>query len=72
MKLNIQIERYKIVYGKYPKNLIDLNSKIELRGLTYSTNKDFTNYRIEYLMDQFNREYFDSESKSWGTLGWND
>lgn len=72
MKLNIQLERYKIEYGKYPKNLINLNSKIELRGLVYSTNKDFTNYRIEYLMDQFNREYYHSESNSWGTLGWND
>jgi hypothetical protein len=41
-------------------------------GLTYTTNNDFTNYRIEYLMDQFNREYFDSKSKSWSTLGWND
>ena len=72
MKLNSQLERYKIENGKYPKNLINLNSKIELKGLTYSTNKDFTNYRIEYLMDQFNREYYDSESNSWGTLGWND
>lgn len=72
VKLNIQIEQYKIEHGQYPKNLLDLNSSISLSGLTYVPNSGLTNYRIEYLMDQFNKEYFDSELQKWGTLGWND
>ena len=72
VKLNSQIERYRSEHGKYPGNLYSLDSTIRLSGLIYTTSSDYTNYRIEYLMDQFNREYFDSKSKSWGTLGWND
>lgn len=72
VKLNIQIEQYKIEHGQYPKNLLDLNSRISLSDLTYIPNSRLTNYRIEYYMDQFNREYFDSELNKWGTLGWND
>lgn len=72
VKLNTQIERYRSEHGKYPGNLDSLHSSIRLSGLIYTTTSDYSNYRIEYLMDQFNREYFDSKSKSWGTLGWND
>lgn len=72
VKLNAQIENYRMEHGKYPAQLTDMKTGIELSGLVYSTNGDLTSYRIEYLMDQFNREYFESKSKSWGTLGWND
>ncbi|RYE19687.1 MAG: hypothetical protein EOP51_19405 [Sphingobacteriales bacterium] len=72
VRLNLQIEDYKTKYSKYPQNLSDLNAAFSLSGLTYRANEDLTNYSIEYLMDQFNREYYKSDSKEWGTLGWND
>jgi hypothetical protein len=72
VNLTLQLEHYKMKTGRYPENLSKLSTKIQITGLTYSTNTDRTTYRIEYLMDQFDRAYFVSESKTWGTLGWND
>jgi hypothetical protein len=67
-----QIKSFKIKNGRYPNDIKDINTTIEITGLVYSVNPTGTNYRIEYLMDQFNKEYFESDSGTWDTLGWND
>jgi len=72
VEITSQLEFYKKEKGIYPKDLILIKDEIEIPGLKYYTNPQQTNFRLEYLMDQYNREYFDSESNKWGTLGWND
>ena len=72
VEINAQLELFKKEYGKYPKDLMQIKNEIEIDGLKYSTYSSDTNYDLEYLMDSFNREYFDSKSGEWRTLGWND
>jgi len=65
------LENFKKRNGHYPGTLSNA-SEITLSGLTYEAINNLEDYKIEYFMDGFNREYFDSESNEWGTKGWND
>ena len=72
LKINAELEIFKMENGTYPKNLIQLKSDVDIDGLKYTTDSAYTKYELEYLMDGFDREIFDSYSKEWSTLGWND
>jgi hypothetical protein len=72
MKICTEIENYHQVKGYYPKSLEEIDNKIEITGLFYSVDSSGSNYWLEYLMDGFNHEFYDSKSKAWGSLGWND
>lgn len=72
LSITKSLEQFKDKHGVYPVNLDKLNDKIELSGLHYSVSNTFQEYQIEYLMDEFNREFYNSGTKKWGTMGWND
>jgi hypothetical protein len=72
LSITESLEQFKGKYGAYPVNLGKLNNKIELSGLNYLTDSTFQEYEIEYLMDEFNREFYNSNTKKWDTKGWND
>jgi len=71
VQITKQLEKYRIKHGYYPKELPQATT-ILLKGLEYEPDSNLLNFHMEYLMDGFNREYFDSVDKEWGTLGWHD
>ena len=66
-----RINMYAKERGRLPDSLIQVTG-IRISGLRYSTDTSHKRYHLEYLMDQFNREYYDSKSNRWRKLGWND
>lgn len=65
------LKNYKKAHGCCPSKLREVTT-VSLNGLNYQVDRKEQTYRIEYLMDGFNREYYESENAKWGTLGWND
>lgn len=72
LAIKTQLELFRKANGKYPKDLTQIKNIIKIDGLKYSTYSSDTNYELEYLMDEFNKEHFDSNSGKWSTSGWND
>jgi hypothetical protein len=70
--LVMDLEAYHAREGRYPEQLSALGKPYRLEGLSYSVHPVKRTYYFEYLMDGFNREYYDSAYRKWGTLGWND
>lgn len=67
-----QIMHYQSVNGHYPATLQEINTSIRLHQPTYHSYDQGQSFRLEYYMDGFNREYYDTQQGGWGTLGWND
>ena len=65
----MQIEKFKNNTGAYPKDLKQIEASNKIDGIKYDVDSDGKNFRIEYLMDGFNKEFFDSDNQRWGTLG---
>ncbi len=70
--LVMDLAAYHAREGRYPEQLGALGKPYALEGLMYWVDPVKQTYRFEYLMDGFNREYYDSAQQRWGTLGWND
>lgn len=70
--LQQQIESYKILYGRYPSNLADLNPQDSETNFHYSVDSLGKEYELGYYMDGINRMYYDSASEEWTSYGWND
>ena len=70
-EIKAQLEDYHRKRGQYPADLSHATT-ITIKGLRYIPSASRTGYYIEYLMDGFNRRFYNSETKEWGTLGWND
>jgi hypothetical protein len=70
--LVMDLAAYHAREGRYPEQLSALGRSYALDGLIYSVHPVKKTYYFEYLMDGFNREYYDSAYQHWGTLGWND
>jgi hypothetical protein len=67
-----KIETFRLKNARYPKTLDEIGNVKTIRGLRYNLYDSMRQFRIEYFMDGFNREYYNSETKDWETLGWND
>jgi hypothetical protein len=70
-EIKVELNASFIKNGRYPDSLSS-ELKNHLNGLYYEPLNNNKEYRLEYLMDTYNREYYKSEGDRWGTLGWND
>lgn len=66
------IEKFKFANGTYPTTIEQIKIKNSINGFNYYSYDSLKHFRIEYLMDGFDRQFYDSKNKVWGTLGWND
>ena len=66
-----QLHTYHSRTGRYPFEL-DSATTQRMMGLRYESSNNQQSFRIEYLVDKFNRVYFDNSRNEWGTLGWSD
>ena len=66
------IEKFKHTNGTYPTTIEEIKIKNSIKGFNYYSYDSLKQFRIEYLMDGFDRQFYDSKNEVWGTLGWND
>ncbi len=65
-----KLESYNAIHKKYPEDLEQLKLNQNLQKVSYYT--DTKNYSIEFEISDINRQLYDSKTKKWRTLGWND
>lgn len=66
------IEKFKQETGIYPATIDQIRIGNKIKGFSYRPYDSLHQFRIEYLIDGIDRQDYDSKTKTWGTLGWND
>ena len=61
----VHLEKFHKQHGKYPKNLINLESGLNISIYDYSTTENGKTFSLSYNLDGWNTKTYELRTKSW-------